>query len=460
VGSNPTPGTIRDLYHILRYIVDMVKLRLGKEPILQLALDFTELDRAIRVAEEALKGGVDWLEVGTPLIKSEGMNAIREIKRRFRDHVVVADMKTVDTGRLEVEMALKAGADVVIILGLSDDSTIREAIEAARNYGGYVMVDLINVSNPIERALEMEKLGVDIICIHVGIDQQMRGMNPIKILEEVRGKVSTPLAIAGGITSESASLAVEKGADIVIVGGAITKAENATEAARLIKEAMLRRVSIKALKGVKARSEEEILEILRKVSVPNISDAMHRARVLTGFKPVIPGSKIVGIALTVRTYPGDWAKPVEALDLASENHVIVIDAGGEELAVWGELATWSAKNRKVAGIIINGGVRDIKDIREIGLPIYAKHFCARAGEPKGYGEINIPIEIDGVKIRPGDFIVAEDEGIIVIPREIAQEVANRALDIKEKEDRIREEIKREKTTLAKIIDLYKWEKIK
>jgi len=192
--------------------------------------------------------------------------------------------------------------------------------------------------------------------------------------------------------------------------------------------------------------------------VPNISDAMHRARVLTGFKPVIPGSKIVGIALTVRTYPGDWAKPVEALDIASENHVIVVDAGGEEIAVWGELATWSAKNKKVAGVIINGGVRDIKDIREIGLPVFAKHFCARAGEPKGFGEINVPIEIDGVKIKPGDYIVAEEEGIIVIPKEIVREVANRALDVKEKEDRIREEIKRG-STLAKVVDLYKWEKV-
>ena len=436
----------------------MVELKLGKEPILQLALDFTELERAIKVAEEAIAGGVDWLEVGTPLIKSEGMRAVREIRKRFKDRVIVADLKTMDTGRLEVEMAFKAGANVAIVLGVSDNSTIKEAVEAARNYGGFIMVDIMNVPDPVKRAVELEKLGVDIICVHVGIDQQMKGMDPIKLLEEIRDKVSVPLAIAGGITSETAGIAVEKGADIVIVGGAITKAENATEAARLIKEAMIKRISIKAKKGKKAKTEEEILEILRTVSVPNISDAMHRARVLTGFKPVIPGSKIVGIALTVRTYPGDWAKPVEALDIASENHVIVIDAGGEEIAVWGELATWSAKNKKVAGVIINGGVRDIKDIREIGLPVFAKHFCARAGEPKGFGEINVPIEIDGVKIKPGDYIVAEEEGIIVIPKEIVREVANRALDVKEKEDRIREEIKRG-STLAKVVDLYKWEKV-
>lgn len=427
-------------------------------PLLQVALDFIELKRALNVAKEAVEGGVDWLEVGTPLIKSEGMNAVRELRKMFRDKIIVADLKTMDTGRIEAEMAFKSGANVVIVLGVSDNSTIREAIEAARNYGGFVMVDIIGVENPIERIVELEKLGVDIVCIHVGIDQQMRGLDPIKILEEVRDKVNIPLAVAGGITSETAGIAVEKGADIIIVGGAITKAENAAEAVRIIKKAMMKRISIRTKKGRKAKTIEEIISILRTVSVPNISDAMHRAGVITGFKAVIPGKKIVGRALTVRTYPGDWAKPVEALDYATDGAVIVIDAGGENIAVWGELATWSARNKKIAGVIINGGVRDISDIREIGVPVYAKFFCARAGEPKGFGEINVPIEIEGIRIRPGDFIVAEEEGIIVIPQERVLEVVNRALDVKEKEDRIREEIKRG-ATLSQVIDLYKWEKI-
>ncbi len=209
---------------------------------------------------------------------------------------------------------------------------------------------------------------------------------------------------------------------------------------------------MRALSGT--ASSEEILKILREVSVANISDAMDRARVLTDFKPVVPGSRAVGIALTVRTYPGDWAKPIQAIDLAKENNVIVIDAGGGKRAVWGELASLSAMNRGVAGVVINGGVRDTSDIREIGLPVFARHFCAQAGDPKGLGEINVPIEIDGIEIRPGDFIVAEDEGIIVISKEKAWEAAKRALEIKEKESKIRAEV-RNGSTLAKVLDLYK-----
>ena len=95
------------------------------KPILQVALDLLELKRAVEIAREAVEGEVDWIEIGTPLIKSEGMDAIRTIKREFKDHKIVADMKTIDTGALEVEMAAKSGADIVIILALSDNSTYK-----------------------------------------------------------------------------------------------------------------------------------------------------------------------------------------------------------------------------------------------------------------------------------------------------------------------------------------------
>ena len=109
-----------------------------KEPILQLALDFVDLDRAIRVAEESIKGGVDWLEVGTPLIKSEGLESIRKIKAKFPDKVIVADMKIMDAGRVEVECAAKAGAYVIDCLGVAPDATVRECIKAAKNYGAKI----------------------------------------------------------------------------------------------------------------------------------------------------------------------------------------------------------------------------------------------------------------------------------------------------------------------------------
>jgi 3-hexulose-6-phosphate synthase/6-phospho-3-hexuloisomerase len=135
-----------------------------KKVFLQVALDILELKRALQIAREAIEGGADWIEVGTPLIKSEGMSAIRSMRDQFPDSVLVADMKIADTGTLEVEMAAKAGANIVCVLADADDAVIEEAVMAAKLYGIRLMADLINVKDPVTRACHLESLGIDIIC--------------------------------------------------------------------------------------------------------------------------------------------------------------------------------------------------------------------------------------------------------------------------------------------------------
>ena len=117
------------------------------EPVIQVALDLVLGDRAMQIADEAVIGGAEWIEAGTPLIKSEGVEIIRKLKKAFPRNTIVADMKTIDVGGAEVEMAAKAGADVVVVLGLSSDPTITEAVLSARQYGAKVMVDLFNVKD-------------------------------------------------------------------------------------------------------------------------------------------------------------------------------------------------------------------------------------------------------------------------------------------------------------------------
>ena len=427
-----------------------------KKPILQVALDFVDLNRAIKIADLAVKGGADWLEVGTPLIKSEGLNAIKVMRKNFPKKKIVADMKVIDTGRLEIEAAAKSGADIVVVLGVADDSTIKECVSAANNYGCEIMVDLLNCRNLESRALEVEKFGVDYICVHVGIDQQMIGVDPIQELKKITKKVRVPLAIAGGINSETAVKAVENGAEIVVVGGAITKAKNVEKATREIKEAILKK---RIRRTFLYKKHLDPVKVFKKVSTANISDAMHRAEIIEGVKPILNGVKIVGRAVTVRTYPGDWAKPVEAIDIAKEGDVIVIDALGSGKAVWGELASWSCKLKGIEGVVIYGSVRDVEEIRKLKFPVFAKNVTSTAGEPLGLGEINVPIKIGAVTIKPGDYIIGDEDGVIVVPKENAIEVANRALDIFEKEIRIREEIK-EGSSLGKILELEKWEKVR
>jgi 3-hexulose-6-phosphate synthase/6-phospho-3-hexuloisomerase len=422
------------------------------EPVLQLALDYVDNSRALKAAKEA-SIGVDWLEAGTPLIKSEGLSSVRELRRLFPDHKIVADMKVVDTGRFEVEAAAKAGANIVTVLAAADDSTISEAVEAAKNVGCEIMVDLIGVPEPEKRAKEVEALGVDYVCVHLSIDQQMKGIDFFSELRKVAQAVNIPVAAAGGLNSETVTLAIKAGASIIIVGGAITKAEDAGVAAKALKKVMK---SGKSEKSTLYKKYVDPLKAFSMVSTANISDAMHRLPCMEGIR-LVSGGKICGPAVTVRTYPGDWAKPVEAIDNANAGDVIVVDAGAGTTAVWGELASRSAIVKKVSGIVIDGAARDIEDIRKAGFSVFSRYVSSNAGEPRGLGEINVPIRCGGIVVRPGDYVIGDSDGVIVVPKERAVEVANRAVDVLERENRLREEIKRG-STLAKVTELKKWEK--
>ncbi|HWS22299.1 MAG TPA: 3-hexulose-6-phosphate synthase [Methanoregula sp.] len=426
-----------------------------KKAVLQVALDILELKRALQIAQESLDGGSDWIEIGTPLIKSEGMQAIRSMRDRFPDTILVADMKIADTGTLEVEMAAKAGANIVCVLADADNSVIEEAVRASRLYGIRIMADLINVKDPVSRAGELEALGIDILCAHVGIDQQMRGKSSLDLLACLSDQVHIPLAIAGGIDAAGAGDAVRSGADIIIVGGWIVRSADVTGSTKKIRSAM----DNPSLQSVEKKSpDEEIRSLLMQVSAPNITDAMHRKGAMSGIVSMCGNVKMVGRAVTVQTFPGDWAKPVEAIDVARKNEVIVINNdGATHVAPWGELATLSCVKKGISGVVIDGAVRDVDDIRIMKFPLFAKAVVPNAGEPKGFGEINAEIQCGGQYVHPGDWIVGDESGVVVIPGERAYEIARRALEVRKNEERIREEIRRG-STLSEVAELIKWEK--
>jgi len=426
-----------------------------KKAVLQVALDILELKRALQIAQESIEGGSDWIEVGTPLIKSEGMQAIRSMRDRFPDTTIVADMKVADTGTLEVEMAAKAGANIVCVLADADNSVIAEAVRASRLYGIRIMADLINVKDPVSRAGELEAMGVDIICAHVGIDQQMMGKSSLELLSTLSDKVHIPLAVAGGIDAASAGDAVRSGADIVIVGGWIVRSADVTGSTKKIRSAM-DNPSIRSIE--KKSPDEEIRTLLMQVSAPNVTDAMHRKGAMSGIVSICGNVKMVGRAVTVQTFAGDWAKPVEAIDVARKNEVIVINNdGATHVAPWGELATLSCVKKGISGVVVDGAVRDVDDIRIMKFPLFAKAVVPNAGEPKGFGEINAEIQCGGQYVRPGDWIIGDESGVVVIPAERAYEIARRALEVRKNEERIREEIRRG-STLSEVAELIKWEK--
>ncbi|MBN1167298.1 MAG: orotidine 5'-phosphate decarboxylase [Methanospirillaceae archaeon] len=425
------------------------------KPVLQVALDLVDLDRALGIAELAVAGGADWIEAGTPLIKSEGIRAVTALAKQFPSHPIVADMKVADTGTIEVEMAAKAGAAIVCVLGDADDAVIRESVRAAEKYGARIMADLINTQDPLSRAVQLQEMGVHIINAHTGIDQQMTGIDPLSLVRDLCGLVTIPVAVAGGLDVSLAAEAVRAGSSVIIVGGSIVRSADVVGLTRQIKAAI---DDPSITPTVTASPKEDILSLLLQVTSSHVSDAMHRKGAMKGIWALNQKTRAVGPAITVQTFAGDWAKPVEAIDTAEEGDVLVINNDqGIHVAPFGELAVLSCINKKIAGVIIDGAVRDVTEIRSLNYPVFVRATVPNAGEPKGMGEIGTEILCGGRTVRTGDWIVADDSGVVVIPKKDAYEIARRAIEVKKTESRIREEIAEGKT-LGDVMHLLRWEK--
>lgn len=169
----------------------------------------------------------------------------------------------------------------------------------------------------------------------------------------------------------------------------------------------------------------ELAILFNDVPVANVSDSM--ARMTSAGSCLRPfhggGKRLSGAALTVKTRPGDNLMFHKALDMAQPGDVIVVDAGGDLTnAMMGELMAHHAATLGVAGIVINGAIRDIDEIYKLGLPVYAAGVTHRGPYKDGPGEINIPIAIDGMVVSPGDLIIGDEDGVLCVPREQAEEL--------------------------------------
>ncbi|MFD1678041.1 3-hexulose-6-phosphate synthase [Alicyclobacillus fodiniaquatilis] len=189
---------------------------------LQLALDLVNIPEGIELVEE-VKEFVDIVEIGTPVVINEGLRAVKAMKDAFPELEVLADLKVMDAGGYEVLKASEAGADYITVLGVSEDETIRGAVEEAKRHQKKILVDMIGVKDLETRAKEVDTLGVDYICVHTGYDLQAVGQNSFEDLKTIKRVVKTAkTAVAGGIKLETLPEVVAAEPDIVIVGGGIT----------------------------------------------------------------------------------------------------------------------------------------------------------------------------------------------------------------------------------------------
>lgn len=166
------------------------------------------------------------------------------------------------------------------------------------------------------------------------------------------------------------------------------------------------------------------VERYRGLPVANVSDVMNRlAAAGPTLRPLHAQGYLAGAALTVKTRPGDNLMLHYALNIAEPGDVIVVDAGGDlSNALIGELMLAFAKKQQLAGVVINGAVRDLESIASGNFPVYAAGVTHRGPYKDGPGEINVPVSIDGMVIEPGDLIIGDRDGVLSVPVDQAEAV--------------------------------------
>ncbi|MGQ9680353.1 MAG: bifunctional 5,6,7,8-tetrahydromethanopterin hydro-lyase/3-hexulose-6-phosphate synthase [Candidatus Bathyarchaeia archaeon] len=207
--------------------------RLWRPPYLQIALDNPEIDAVKRVVSQIPKSDSIILEAGTPLIKRYGVGVVGEIRKILKDIFIVADLKTMDVGKVEVDISFEETANAVCAAGAASIETLNEFIYEARRLGIYSFVDLMEVNDPLAKLKSLDKLP-DAVILHRAIDVEQKGGSPrwgyIKeIKEEFKGR-GLLVAVAGGILPGTAKIALDAGADILIVGRYITQSRDVEKA--------------------------------------------------------------------------------------------------------------------------------------------------------------------------------------------------------------------------------------
>ncbi|MCP3027365.1 3-hexulose-6-phosphate synthase [Halobacillus sp. A5] len=201
---------------------------------LQIALDRLTDEECMTILSETNEY-VDWIEIGTGVIKEYGMSIVRRVRDHYPDAVIVADMKTCDAGAHEAAQVFEAGADITTVMAFAADQTIKDMVQKAKECSGRIMVDLLNVADS-GRVTELHTLGIDLVSLHFGKDMQQNNEMDQSLFELVKDSRHLEVAVAGGINLQSLPAILSHQPDTVIAGSAITKAKDHKEAAKKMKE--------------------------------------------------------------------------------------------------------------------------------------------------------------------------------------------------------------------------------
>jgi len=208
--------------------------RLWNPPYLQIALDVTDIEKAKDILQRLPASDRIILEAGTPLVKKYGMGIVHELRAFAKDSFIIADLKTLDVGQVEVDVAFEETADAMVVSGLASKETVDKFIYEAKRLGVYSIVDMMDVSDPLHALERYEELP-DVVIIHRGIDAEKGGAPRWNLVGEIKKAFKEKkmlVAVAGGIEPSNIKNALDAQADIIIVGRYITQSRDVNRAAR------------------------------------------------------------------------------------------------------------------------------------------------------------------------------------------------------------------------------------
>jgi len=208
--------------------------RLWRPPYLQISLDIPELERCKKIISQIPGSDRIIIEAGTPLIKRYGTRVISELRQAAKDAFMIADLKTLDVGKVEVDIAYEDTADAAVAAGLAPAETLDKFVHEAKRLGIYGAVDMLNVEDPVGKLKQLKEFP-DMVILHRGIDQETGRTLGLDLIQELRQNFHDKrflIAVAGGIVPETAKEALEKGADVIIVGRYVTQAKDVERAVR------------------------------------------------------------------------------------------------------------------------------------------------------------------------------------------------------------------------------------
>ena len=208
--------------------------RLWRPPYLQISLDAPDLEKAKKVIAQLPGSDRIIIEVGTPMIKRYGTRAISDLRQTAKETFMVADLKTLDVGKVEVDIAYEDTADAVVASGLAPPETLDAFVHEAKRLGIYGVVDMLNVEDTVAKLKSLKEFP-DVVILHRGIDQETGrtcGLERIKLIRQTFSDKKFLIAVAGGIVPETAKEALELGADVIIVGRYVTQSKDIERAVR------------------------------------------------------------------------------------------------------------------------------------------------------------------------------------------------------------------------------------